>query len=387
MKIIIFGSTGSIGQSTLSLIRILKNTQKFEILALTGNHNINQLCKDAIEFKVKRVVTANKNCISQLKEKLSSYDIEIYAGEEAILDTARMGADWIISAIVGFAGVPPTIEAAKYCKIVAVANKESLVCAGKLLIDTANTYKSKLLPVDSEHNAIFQCINSENPKTIKKVILTASGGPFRNFTLSEMANVTVAQAMNHPTWDMGKRISIDSASMFNKALELIEAKYFFDLNSNQLEVIIHPESIIHSMVTFIDNSTLAQLCPNDMRNAIAHTLNYPERKKNPIQDLDLTSLKNLSFEDVDEKKFPSINLARIILKTKGSLGVVFNAAKEIALDRFISNDIKFLDMSNLVEKVLQLPEMNEYEYTLLDSIDEIISLNNRVRQLSKQIRI
>ena len=387
MKIIILGSTGSIGQSTLSLIRILKNTQKFEILALTGNHNITQLCKDAIEFKVKRVVTANKNCISQLKEKLSSYDIEIYAGEEAILDTARMGADWIISAIVGFAGVPPTIEAAKYCKIVAVANKESLVCAGKLLIDTANTYKSKLLPVDSEHNAIFQCINSENPKTIKKVILTASGGPFRNFTLSEMANVTVAQAMNHPTWDMGKRISIDSASMFNKALELIEAKYFFDLNSNQLEVIIHPESIIHSMVTFIDNSTLAQLCPNDMRNAIAHTLNYPERKKNPIQDLDLTSLKHLSFEDVDEKKFPSINLARIILKTKGSLGVVFNAAKEIALDRFISNDIKFLDMSNLVEKVLQLPEMNEYESTLLDSIDEIISLNNRVRQLSKQIRI
>ena len=202
-----------------------------------------------------------------------------------------------------------------------------------------------------------------------------------------MANVTVAQAMNHPTWDMGKRISIDSASMFNKALELIEAKYFFDLKSNQLEVIIHPESIIHSMVTFIDNSTLAQLCPNDMRNAIAHTLNYPERKKIPIKDLDLTSLKNLSFEEVDEKKFPSINLARIILKTPGSLGVVFNAAKEIALDRFISNDIKFLDMSNLVEKVLQLPEMNEYESTLLDSIDEIISLNNRVRQLSKQIRI
>ena len=387
MKIIIFGSTGSIGQSTLSLIRILKNTQKFEILALTGNDNIEQLCKDAIEFKVKRVVTANKNCISQLKEKLSSYNIEIYAGEEAILDTARMGADWIISAIVGFAGVPPTIEAVKYCKTVAVANKESLVCAGKLLIDTANAYKSKLLPVDSEHNAIFQCINSENPKTIKKVILTASGGPFRNFTLSEMANVTVAQAMNHPTWDMGKRISIDSASMFNKALELIEAKYFFDLKSNQLEVIIHPESIIHSMVTFIDNSTLAQLCPNDMRNAIAHTLNYPERKKIPIQDLDLTSLKNLSFEDVDEKKFPSIYLARIILKTKGSLGVVFNAAKEIALDRFISNDIKFLDMSNLVEKVLLLPEMNEYEYTLLNSIDEIISLNNRVRQISQQIRI
>ncbi len=387
MKIIIFGSTGSIGQSTLSLIRILKNTQNFEILALTGNENIDQLCRDAIEFKVKRVVTANKNYIFQLKKKLSSYNVEVYAGEEAILDTARMGADWIISAIVGFAGVPPTIEAVKFCKIVAIANKESLVCAGKILLDTANVYKTKLLPVDSEHNAIFQCINSENPKTIKKVILTASGGPFRKFTLSEMANVTVAQAINHPTWEMGKRISIDSASMFNKALELIEAKHFFDLKPNQLEVVIHPESIIHSMVTFIDNSTLAQLCPNDMRNAIAHTLNFPERKKIPIKELDLTLLKNLSFEEVDEKKFPSISLARIILKTKGSLGVVFNAAKEIALDRFISNDIKFLDMSNLVEKVLMLPEMSEYEYTLLDSIDEIISLNKRVRLISQQIII
>ena len=387
MKIIIFGSTGSIGQSTLSLIRILKTTQNFEILALTANNNIDQLCKDAIEFKVKRVVTANKNNINQLKQKLGSYKIEVFAGEKAILDTARMGADWIISAIVGFAGVPPTVEAVKHCKMVAVANKESLVCAGKLLIDTAITFKSKLLPVDSEHNAIFQCLNCENPKTIKKVTLTASGGPFRNLTLAEMANVTVAQAINHPTWEMGKRISIDSASMFNKALELIEAKYFFELNSDQLEVVIHPESIIHSMVTFIDNSTLAQLCPNDMRNAIAHTLNYPERKKIPIKSLDLTSLKSLSFEEVDLKKFPSINLARIILNAKGSLGVVFNAAKEIALDRFICEDIKFLDMSNLVEKVLLLPEMNEFENILLDSIDEIISLNKRARQISQEIKI
>ncbi|MFL2801756.1 MAG: 1-deoxy-D-xylulose-5-phosphate reductoisomerase [Paracoccaceae bacterium] len=387
MKIIIFGSTGSIGQSTLSLIRLLKNTQNFKILALTGNDNIDQLCKDAIEFKVKRVVTANKNNIFQLKHKLSSYNIEVLAGEEAILDTARMGADWIISAIVGFAGVPPTLESVKYCKIVAIANKESLVCAGKLLIDMAITFKSKILPVDSEHNAIFQCINHENPINIKKVTLTASGGPFRNFTLAEMAKVTVAQAIKHPTWAMGKRISIDSASMFNKALELIEAKYFFELNSDQLEVVIHPESIIHSMVTFIDNSTLAQLGPNDMRNAIAHTLNYPERKKVPINDLDLTSLKNLSFEVVDVKKFPSINLARMILNTKGSLGIVFNAAKEIALDRFICNDIKFLDMSILVEKVLLLPEMNEYNSTLLDTIEDIIDLNKRVRQISKQIKI
>ena len=387
MRIIIFGSTGSIGQSTLSLLRILKKTQNFEILALTGNNNIDQLSKDAIEFNVKRVVTANINNISKLREKLHFYDIEILAGEDAILDTARMGADWIISSIIGFAGVPPTLEAIKYCKIVAIANKESLVCAGKLLIDTANSFSTKILPVDSEHNAVFQCLNSENPKYVKKVTLTASGGPFRNFTLDEMMNVSVAQALNHPTWKMGDRISIDSASMFNKALELIEAKYFFDLQFDQLEVVIHPESIIHSMVTFVDNSTLAQLGPNDMRHAIAYTLNYPERKKIPFNDLDLLSLKKLTFEEVDLQKFPSINLAKMILKTKGSLGVVFNAAKEIALDRFISKDIKFLDMSKLVEKVLLLPEFIIYESILLSSIEDIIDLNSRVRQISNEIKL
>ena len=252
-------------------------------------------------------------------------------------------------------------------------------------METAKKFQTKLLPVDSEHNAIFQCINCENLKTIKKVILTASGGPFRTLSLTEMENVTVDQATNHPTWDMGKRISIDSASMFNKALELIEAKYFFDLNPDQIEVIIHPESIIHSMVTFIDNSTLAQLCPNDMRHAIAYTLNYPERRNIPINDLDITELQNLSFEKVDVNKFPSINLAKMVLNTSGSLGVVFNAAKEIALDRFILKDIKFLDMSSLVEKVLHLPEMMEFENKSLCTIDEIKLLNKRARNFAQQI--
>ena len=387
MKIIVFGSTGSIGQNTLSVIRILKKTQNIEILALTGNNNIDLLCKDAIEFKVKRVVTANTNRLHELKEKLLSHKIQIFAGEEAILDTARMGADWIISAIVGFSGVPPTLEATKHSKIVAVANKESLVCAGQLLMDLAETFKTKLLPVDSEHNAIFQCINNENSKKIKKIILTASGGPFRNFTRTEMTNVTVEQAIKHPTWKMGKRISIDSASMFNKALELIEAKYFFNLTYQQLDVIIHPESIIHSFVTFIDNSTLAQLCPNDMRHAIAYTLNFPERKKLPFSNLNLASLKNLSFEKVDEKKFPSLNLVKLVLKTSGSLGVVFNAAKEVALDRFILKDINFLDMTNLVEKVLLLPEMVEYQSTLLKTVDDVILLNKRVRMIAQQIKV
>ena len=387
MKVIIFGATGSIGQSALRVIREQRKQEAIQITAITGNNNVEQLCRDAIEFSVERVVTANDEHLYKLKNNLAPYEIEVSSGSEALLETAQMEADWILSAIIGYNGVPPTLEAIRNCKTVAIANKESLVCAGKLLIDTAITYKSKLLPVDSEHNAIFQCINSENPKTIKKVTLTASGGPFRNFTMAEMENVTVAQAINHPTWEMGKRISIDSASMFNKALELIEAKYFFNLDSNQLEVLIHPESIIHSMVTFIDNSTLAQLCSNDMRNSIAYTLNYPVRRENPIKDLDLTSLKNLSFENVDEKKFPAIYLARMILKTDGSLGVVFNAAKEIALDRFINKDINFLDMSNLVEKILLLPEMNEYENILLDSIDDIISLNKRARQISQQLII
>ena len=388
MKIIIYGSTGSIGQSTLEVIRKQKKENgAIKILALTGNNNVEQLCEDAIEFGVDRVVMANDKHLNVLKERLESHGIESCTGAEAMLETAQMGADWIMSAIVGFNGVPPTLEAVKYCKRVAIANKESLVCAGNILIDAAKKYGTILLPVDSEHNAIFQCLKCEDLKTVRKILLTASGGPFKDWSLRRMKNATLNQAIAHPTWSMGERISIDSATMFNKALELIEAKYFFNLRPEQLDVVIHPESIIHSMVSFHDNSILAQLGPHDMKNAIAYTMNYPDRKPMPQNEIDFSSLAKLSFEAPDHERFPALKLANMILKTDGSLGVVFNAAKEIALDRFISGEIGFLDMSKLVEKVLMLPEIAKLEHTVPKALDEVIVTNNTVRQIATQIEL
>ena len=385
MKIIIFGATGSIGQSTLEVIRAQNTTNSFQVLALTGNNNVEQLCRDAIEFGVTRVVTPNNKHLPFLRERLTPHGIDVCTGKESLLETAQMGADLTISAIVGFDGVPPTLEAVKYCKTVAIANKESLVCAGQILIDKARECGTVLLPVDSEHNAIFQCLKGEKLKTVRKIILTASGGPFRDWSYKDMEKATLTQALAHPTWKMGKRITIDSATMFNKSLELIEAKYFFNLKDSQLEVIVHPESIIHSMVSFHDNSIIAQLGPHDMKYAIAYTMNYPDRKPMPVNEIDFASQGKLTFEAPDFDRFPALKLARLVLKTDGGLGAVFNASKEIALDRFISGEIGFLDMSRLVERVLMLPELIKLEHKIPESMDEIISINDRTRQIAREI--
>ncbi len=387
MDIIIFGATGSIGQNALEVIRCQRESHSLRVKAITGNDNIDQLCKDAIEFKVERVVATNHKHMPELKDRLSSHGIEACAGTEAILETAQMKADWVLSAIIGFHGVPPTLEAIKYCKTVAIANKESLVCAGKIANDSAKMYGTTLLPVDSEHNAIFQCLQGEDINTVRKVILTASGGPFLNSSLREMENATLDQALAHPTWSMGKRISIDSATMFNKALELIEAKYFFNLSDSQLDVIIHPESIIHSMVSFHDNSILAQLGPHDMKCAIAYTMNYPDRNPLPLKEIDFAAQAKLTFEAADHNRFPALRLARWILKSDGSLGAVFNAAKEVALDRFISGEIRFLDMSRLVETVLMLPDITKLEHKIPESLDEVKSINGWVRRITKEIKL
>ena len=387
MKVIIFGATGSIGQSALRVIREQRKQEAIQITAITGNNNVEQLCRDAIEFNVERVVTANDEHLSQLRNNLAPYEIEVSSGPAAILETAQMGADWVLSAIVGYNGVPPTLEAIKNCKTVAIANKESLVCAGKIIMDMADKYNTTILPVDSEHNAIFQCLNGESIKTVRKVTLTASGGPFRNSTLEEMKKASLVEALAHPTWSMGKRISIDSATMFNKALELIEAKYFFHLKTDQLDVIIHPESIIHSMVNFSDNSTIAQLGPHDMKHAIAYTLNYPKRKATPLDEIDFAAQGKLTFEAPDYDRFPALRLAQVVLKSEGGLGAVFNAAKEVALDRFISGEIGFLDMSSLVETVLMLPELISLEHKSPESLDEVSEINNLVRRIAKETRL
>ena len=387
MRVIIFGATGSIGQSALHVIRQQRGQDSIQVRAITGNNNIEQLCKDAIEFNVERVVTANHDNLPKLKDTLIPYGIEVCSGPDAIVETSKMGSDWILSAIIGYNGVPPTLEAIKNCKTVAIANKESLVCAGKLVIDSAEKYQTTILPVDSEHNAIFQCLSGENLKSVRKVILTASGGPFRNWTIGEMKRAKLSQALAHPTWSMGQRISIDSATMFNKALELIEAKYFFQLKPEQLDVIVHPESLIHSMVCFCDNSTIAQLGPHDMSCASAHTLNYPNRKPANINEIDFAAQGKFTFEAPDYQRFPALRLAQIVLETDGGLGVVFNAAKEVALDRFISGEIGFLDISSLVERVLTLPEMISLQHRSPGSIDEVSEINDMVRIIASEISL
>ena len=387
MKVIIFGATGSIGQSALRVIREQRKQETIQITAITGNNNVEQLSRDAIEFNVERVVTANHEHLFQLRNNLAPYEIEVSSGSEAILETAQMEADWILSAIIGYNGVPPTLEAIRNCKTVAIANKESLVCAGKIIMDMAEKCNTTILPVDSEHNAIFQCLNGESIKTVRKVILTASGGPFRNWTLEEMKKATLEEALAHPTWNMGKRISIDSATMFNKALELIEAKYFFQLKTDQLDIIIHPESIVHSMVNFYDNSTIAQLGPHDMKHAIAYTLNYPNRKEASLDEIDFAAHGKLTFEVPDLNRFPALRLAQVVLESEGGLGTAFNAAKEVALDRFMSGEIGFLDMSRLVEAVLILPELISLEHKSPESLDEVSEINDLVRRVAKETRL
>ena len=387
MKVIIFGATGSIGQSALKVIREQRKQEDIQIIAITGNNNVEQLCRDAIEFNVERVVTANHEHLFQLRNNLAPYEIEVSSGSEAILETAQMEADWVLSAIIGYSGVPPTFEAIRNCKTVAIANKEALVCAGKIIMDMAEKCNTTILPVDSEHNAIFQCLNGESIKTVRKVILTASGGPFRNWTLEEMKKATLEEALAHPTWNMGKRISIDSATMFNKALELIEAKYFFQLKTDQLDIIIHPESIVHSMVNFYDNSTIAQLGPHDMKHAIAYTLNYPNRKEASLDEIDFAAHGKLTFEVPDLNRFPALRLAQVVLESEGGLGTAFNAAKEVALDRFMSGEIGFLDMSRLVEAVLILPELISLEHKSPESLDEVSEINDLVRRVAKETRL
>ena len=384
-KVVIFGSTGSIGQNTLEVLRHEGNSVDNKILAMTANNNIEQLCKDAKEFSPERVVTANESKYFELKEMLCNYNIEVCAGKEALIECAQMGADWTMASIVGFDGLAPSLASVSHGGVLALANKESLVCAGDFFMKKVRESGSTLLPVDSEHNAIFQCLNKEPLESVEKIIITASGGPFRNWSSEKMLSANLKQALSHPNWSMGNRISIDSASMFNKAMELIEAKHLFDIKPSKLEVVIHPESIIHSMVNFCDGSIIAQLGAHDMKGAIGYTLNYPVRKPVGVANLDFFKLKKLTFEKPDTKKFPALKMAEEVMAKGGALGVVFNAAKEIALDRFISGEISFMDMNELVERVLNLPQILALDNNSITSFEDIEEINSFARRLASQI--
>ncbi|CAM3664914.1 1-deoxy-D-xylulose-5-phosphate reductoisomerase [Phaeobacter inhibens] len=349
-KISIFGATGSIGQNTIDLIR--RAPDDYDVVALSGGANISQLAQDAIALKADVAVTAYDDQLPSLRAALAGSGVTAAAGQAALAEAAARPADWVMSAIVGAAGLAPGLEALKQGATLALANKESLVCAGALLLDTARRHNARLLPVDSEHSAVFQGLVGEDISAVERVVITASGGAFRDWPQEQLKTATVAQASSHPNWDMGQRITIDSASMFNKALEVIETREFFGVAPEQIEVVVHPESIVHALVGFRDGALMAHLGAPDMRHAIGYALHWPERRELPVERLDLARLAQLTFRAPDPARYPALRLAYDVMDRGGLMGAVFNAAKERALDHFIAGRIGFLDMAAVVARVL-----------------------------------
>ncbi|APX14604.1 1-deoxy-D-xylulose-5-phosphate reductoisomerase [Phaeobacter inhibens] len=349
-KISIFGATGSIGQNTIDLIR--RAPDDYDVVALSGGANISQLAQDAIALKADVAVTAYDDQLPALRAALAGSGVTAAAGQAALAEAAARPADWVMSAIVGAAGLAPGLEALKQGATLALANKESLVCAGALLLDTGRRHNARLLPVDSEHSAVFQGLVGEDISAVERVVITASGGAFRDWPQEQLKTATVAQASSHPNWDMGQRITIDSASMFNKALEVIETREFFGVAPEQIEVVVHPESIVHALVGFRDGALMAHLGAPDMRHAIGYALHWPERRELPVERLDLARLAQLTFRAPDPARYPALRLAYDVMDRGGLMGAVFNAAKERALDHFIAGRIGFLDMAAVVARVL-----------------------------------
>ncbi|MDU9003354.1 1-deoxy-D-xylulose-5-phosphate reductoisomerase [Sedimentitalea todarodis] len=349
-RVSIFGATGSIGQNTIDLIR---NAQaEYDVVVLTGGRNIAQLAKDARALNADVAVTAFSDLLEDLRAALAGSGVEASAGPEALVEAASRPADWVMSAIVGAAGLKPGLAALEQGATLALANKESLVCAGALVLETARTAGARLLPVDSEHSAVFQALIGEELDTVERIIITASGGAFRDWRLEDLKDATLAQASSHPNWDMGQRITIDSASMFNKALELIETKEFFGVSPEMIEVVVHPESLIHAMVGFNDGALMAHVGPPDMRHAIGFALNWPKRRTLPVERLDLATVGEMTFRAPEEARYPALRLGRAVMNRGGLSGAVFNGAKERALDAFLAGRIGFVDMAEIVEDVL-----------------------------------
>ncbi len=346
----IFGATGSVGTSTLDLVR--RNRDDWEVLALTARSNVAALAALALEFRPRIAVIGDEALAGDLRHALMGEGIIVAAGADALVDVARMGADVTMAAIVGCAGLAPTMAAVECGKTVALANKESLVAAGELMMSAARASGATILPVDSEHNAIFQCLGGELSR-VAKITLTASGGPFRELGHDELATRTPAQAVAHPNWSMGAKISVDSATMMNKGLELIEAYHLFPVGLDRLDIVVHPQSVVHSMVGYVDGSTIAQLGPPDMRVPIASALAWPDRMETPCERLDLAKIGRLDFFAVDESRFPATALARAAIAEGGGRPAQLNAANEVAVEAFLKGRIGFLDIVRTVERVLE----------------------------------
>lgn len=375
-SVTLLGATGSIGRSTLKVIAHAPG--KFRIEALTAMTNVRALAEAARAVKPKLAVIGDAALYPALREMLAGTGIMAAAGEEGLIEAARRPADIVVSAIVGAAGLKPTLAAIERGACIALANKECLVVAGALMTQAVAKHGARLIPVDSEHNAIFQVFDTARPEQVERVTLTASGGPFRMLTREQMRDVTPAQAVQHPNWRMGAKISVDSATLMNKGLELIEAFHLFPLRADQLDVLIHPESVVHGLVQYVDGSVLAQMSCPDMCTPIAHALAWPERIDAPVQRLNLKELQKLTFEEPDESRFPALSLARRAMQAGGSAPITLNAANEIAVAAFLEGRIKFLDITALVERTLEQACVHE-----VGTLEEAVGTDGQARMLAR----
>lgn len=391
-KLCILGSTGSIGVSTLEVVRL--HPTLFSIESLSANTRVDEMLAQCQEFTPNIVVMVDDNAAQQLKEKLNIkglHTIEVLSGEQGLIDIAKANnTDTVMAAIVGASGLLPTMAAVKSGKRVLLANKEALVTSGALFIDAVEKYGAELLPIDSEHNAIFQCLPANaqaNPgrcdlthNGVSKILLTGSGGPFRTFTIDQLEHVTPDQACAHPNWDMGRKISVDSATMMNKGLEFIEAKWLFNIDPEDIQVVLHPQSTIHSMVQYKDGSVIAQMGNPDMRTPIAHALAFPDRIDSGVKPLDFFNTKSFEFEDVDYRKYPNLKLAIKACKSGQGACTALNAANEIAVDAFLNEKIKFTDIAKINET-----SVNKFVSERVASIDDVVTLDASVREFSRNL--
>ncbi|MEM9576773.1 MAG: 1-deoxy-D-xylulose-5-phosphate reductoisomerase [Pseudomonadota bacterium] len=382
-RVSIFGATGSIGQNTIDLIA--RAPHEYDVVALSGAGNIAQLAADARRLGAEIAITAHDHLLEDLKSALEGSGVEAAAGDAALVEAASRPADWVMSAIVGAAGLAPGLKALEQGSTLALANKESLVCAGALMLQTARQHGARLLPVDSEHSAVFQALVGEDISAVERIIITASGGAFRDWPLEDLKKATLDQASSHPNWDMGQRITIDSASMFNKALELIETKEYFGVKPGQIEALVHPESLIHAMVGFKDGALMAHVGPPDMRHAIGYALHWPDRRALPVDRLDLAQIGQLTFREPDESRWPALRLAREVMQAGGLSGAVFNAAKETALDGFIAGQIVFPDMAVVVEEVLTKLSGQPGHIDATMTLDNVARIDHLARQEAQSV--
>jgi len=381
-RVSVFGATGSVGVSTLDL---LARRGDMQVAVLTGGRNVALLARQAVQQRAELAVTAFEDCYRPLKEALAGTGIAVAGGPGAVVEAAYVPADWVMSAIVGAAGLAPGFAALSQGTTLALANKESLVTAGRLLLAEARRHRATILPVDSEHSAVFQALAGEDMAAVETVTLTASGGGLRDWPMERLAHATPDEAGRHPNWDMGQRITIDSASMFNKAMEVIEAHEFFGLTPEQIAVLIHPQSLVHALVAFRDGAVMAHLGAPDMRHPIGYALNWPQRADLPVARLDLARAGRLDFAAPDLVRYPALALAQQVMHTGGAAGAVFNAAKEIALDHFIARNIGFLDMAPVVETTLERFGAQADIRRAPDSLAEVLEIDAESRRLAEAV--